>query len=241
MKITSQSTKPERRAGQACPRRLWLACLLLALAPGLALAQADTARLVPYSASYRFHDGLYLDFGQVRQNSPVSKLRVLSNLPPDDPAYFEELTRRELVTFYDNLGMQQQAKPEDLWGYAENGRLHIRWNDSFNRVSYMGSLCHFVANKVIYQNNPYDPYATYYGVNHFNTMPQTTVEMRQYILDFSSGEVYDFAVDAVKLCLMPDQELFDEFSHLGKRKQKQMMFYYLRRYNERNPLALPAQ
>jgi len=38
---------------------------------------------------------------------------------------------------------------------------------------------------------------------------------------------------------MADPELHDEFAALNNKKQKQMKFLYLRKFNERNPLYFP--
>jgi len=40
---------------------------------------------------------------------------------------------------------------------------------------------------------------------------------------------------------MKDTSLYDEFNNLSKRKQKKMLFYYLRKFNERNPLLIPKE
>jgi hypothetical protein len=43
----------------------------------------------------------------------------------------------------------------------------------------------------------------------------------------------------VEVLLMKDPELYDEFVRLSRKKKKQMLFYYIRKYNEKNPLYLP--
>ena len=63
--------------------------------------------------------------------------------------------------------------------------------------------------------------------------------MRQYLLDFKTGNVLDYDVESVELLLMTDPELHDEFAALSNKKQKQMKFLYIRKFNERNPLYFP--
>jgi hypothetical protein len=50
---------------------------------------------------------------------------------------------------------------------------------------------------------------------------------------------YDFK--SIEVLLMKDPELYDEFVALRKRKKKQLKFYYLRKFNERNPLLIPVE
>jgi hypothetical protein len=58
-------------------------------------------------------------------------------------------------------------------------------------------------------------------------------------MDFKTGKVYDYDVQALEVLLMQDPELHNEFSQLRKKKKRQQKFVYLRRFNERNPLYLP--
>ena len=79
----------------------------------------------------------------------------------------------------------------------------------------------------------YNPY--YYPMNS----SYQTKEIRQFILDFETGNVFSYNYNDVKTIFMRDVELFDEFNQLKKRKQKKLLFLYVRKYNERNPLYLP--
>jgi len=63
-------------------------------------------------------------------------------------------------------------------------------------------------------------------------------EMRQYILDFDTGKIYQYNVQSFEVLLMRDIKLFDEFNQLKRRKKKKMLFFYIRKFNERNPLYL---
>jgi hypothetical protein len=63
--------------------------------------------------------------------------------------------------------------------------------------------------------------------------------MRQYLLDFKSGNILDYEVESMKVLLMADPELHDEYVSMGKKKQKQMKFLFIRKFNERNPLFFP--
>jgi hypothetical protein len=75
-------------------------------------------------------------------------------------------------------------------------------------------------------------------------MPQSNVastDLRQYLLDFESGDVLEYEVESVEVLLMRDPELADEYHALRNRKQKQMKFVYIRRFNEKHPLYFPGE
>jgi hypothetical protein len=207
------------------------------------IAQANSSKLVKYTPSYKFNDGVFLNFRQVLGNSPIKKERIISSADPYGFNFFEEILKQEVISFYDDLGIRKTVNKKNVWGYANNGVLFIQWNNEFNRIPVVGSLSHFVANKVTYQTNYYDPYYyNYYNRYSHNTIRQSpTVELQQYLIDFESGEVYEFNVKSLLITLMGDPELYDEFNSLRSKKQKKLLFLYLRKYNERNPLYLPAQ
>jgi hypothetical protein len=73
--------------------------------------------------------------------------------------------------------------------------------------------------------------------------PRSTrsTEMKQFLLDFNTGKVHDYDLTAVEVLLMNDPELHDEYMELRKRKKKQLKFYYIRKFNEQNPLYLPVK
>jgi hypothetical protein len=139
-------------------------------------------------------------------------------------------------------------KTEDIWGYSRNGILYINVGLSFHRISFMGSISHFVATVTTYNPNNYDPY--YYNPYYSNSyyynrysQPQSNVgntDLRQYLLDFESGDVMEYDTESVEVLLMKDPELADEFQALRSRKQKQMKFVFIRRFNEKHPLYFPG-
>jgi DNA mismatch repair ATPase MutS len=67
----------------------------------------------------------------------------------------------------------------------------------------------------------------------------TRSELKQYLIDFESGKVLEFDVDNTELLLMKDNKLYEEYVQLSRRKKKDLMFVYIRKFNENNPLYIP--
>ena len=200
-------------------------------------AQKDSLSMVKYGPDYKFIDGIFINFDQVKQNKPVSTARIVTDKRPGDLDYFESLLETERVYFIDDMGVKQSIAVGKLWGYAKNGVLYIYLNGEFNRIPVVGKACHFVANKTVVHES-YDPF---YRYNYpYQTPTYSSKEIRQYLLDFETGAVMDYNIGALEVVLMNDAELHAEFLALKKRKRRQQKFLFLRRYNERNPLYLPA-
>lgn len=220
-------------------RSILLNCIfLLVVSP--VISQVDSASLVKYTPDFRFKEGVYVNFGQVKSNQPIPKSRVLTDVSYDDPYFFDRIMERKKLFYYDNYGIKQEIQSSKIWGYSRNGVLYIGMNEGFYRITIVGSICHFVANLTTYNSNyqyyPYYNYYDYYSPYNYRRAPRTTTEMRQYIMDFSTGQVMEYNVSSVEILLMKDPELYDEFVSLRKKKKKQLKFMYIRKFNERNPL-----
>lgn len=210
--------------------------------------QTDSSGLVRYTPEFKFNEGIFLNFEQVRQNDPVSKSSIVTSVPYDDPGFFETVLNNKKISFFNNLGVKEEMVNKNIWGYSRNGVLYISLNDGYYRITIVGSICHFVASLTTYSSaydNPYGYSYPYYGYyNYYNPYGMTpgsysSTEMRQYILDFKTGRVLDYDEESVEVLLMTDPELHDEFTSLSQKKRKQLKFLYIRKFNERNPLYFP--
>ncbi len=216
--------------------------------------------MVKYTPDFRFRDGIYLNFDQVRLNEPVPKAKILTSADYNDKEFFKDLFENDKIYFYDNMGLRQEVDKNNIWGYSRNGILYIQLQGNFNRITFVGSICHFVADVISYDNRNYSPYGysdyspyyspySYYYPYSYGGYPgsyyspyrqnSARSEVKQYLIDFESGKMMEFDLESTELLLMKDSELYEEFVQLPRKKQKEMMFVYIRRFNEKNPLYIP--
>ncbi|HEX2920330.1 MAG TPA: hypothetical protein VHO50_04100 [Bacteroidales bacterium] len=220
------------------------------------VTQLGTAgKTVKYTPDFRFKDGIYLDFVQVKNNNPVPKAKLLTSIDYNDREFYKKLLENDKIYYYDNMGIRQELTTGNIWGYSRNGVLYIQIQESFNRITFVGNISHFVADVVTYSNYyspygydpyyspfsygsyyPYSPYSPYYSPYRSNPSHE---EVKQYIIDFENGKVLEFNLDNTELLLIKDAELYEEWVNLPKRKRKEMMFVYIRKFNEKNPLYIP--
>lgn len=220
--------------------------------------------MVKYTPDFRFRDGIYLNFDQVKMNNPIPKSKILTSADYNDKDFFKNLLESDKIYFYDNMGIRQEVDKNSIWGYARNGILYIQVQGNFNRITFVGSISHFVADVMTYDpgyyNSPYgygyyDPYYypyyspySYYGNYYYPygsyyspySRNMARSEIRQFIVDFETGKVLDFDLDNTELLLMKDAQLYEEFVQLPRKKKKELMFVYIRKFNEKNPLYLPV-
>lgn len=189
---------------------------------------------VIYDKNYKFNEGIFLNFNQVLENSPIPLSNILIDLNKTDFNFFEQLLEEEEITYIDEFGTKVTCKSDDIWGYSTNSKLYIYWEQNISLVPVIGSICHFVGayvyNDYSYNNDPFG----------YQNEPTKRVETRQYIIDANTGEVYNFNYRDIDILFSNDIELYEEWSDLSKRKKKKKIFVFLRNYNQRNPLYLPA-
>jgi hypothetical protein len=234
------------------------AFFILALSPTGQVYAQENAEMVKYTPEFKFVDGIYLNFEQVKANSPIPKSKLLTSVDYNDREFFKKVFEGDKIYFYDNVGVRQEVAKNSIWGYCRNGVLYVQVQENFNRITFVGSICHFVADVTTYDTrsygspygyydpyyspysygsyyNPYDPY--YYNPYHSN---MSRNELKQYIIDFESGKILEFDVDNTELLLMKDDKLYEEYVRLSKSKKKDLKFVYIRKFNEENPLYIPV-
>lgn len=210
--------------------------------------QMQEPTLVKYSSEFQFGDGIYANFDMVLANDPIPPARIVTDLDMFDRAFYEKITAGKEIVIYDENGVKKELPTHEVWGYGRNGVIYINVGSAFHRISFVGSICHFVATVTTYNPNYYDPYYynPYYSSSYYYnrySMPQSntaSTDLRQYLLDFETGDVMEYDTESVEVLLMKDPELADEFHSLSNRKKKQMKFVFIRRFNERNPLYFPV-
>ncbi|HUU99382.1 MAG TPA: hypothetical protein VMW32_00325 [Bacteroidales bacterium] len=244
--------------------------MLIAVMFSYSLTGQEKEGLVKYTPDFRFNDGIYLNFDQVKMNSPIPKAKLLTSTDYNDREFFKKLFAGEKIYFYDGMGIRQEVDKNSIWGYARNGVLYILIQGNFNRITFVGSICHFVADITSYDNRYYNspygyydpyyspysyyspyyspysspyyrnyssPYGSYYSPYGRN---MTRNELKQYLIDFESGKILEYDVSNAELLLMKDGELYEEYVKLSRKKKKEQMFVYIRKFNEKNPLYIPV-
>lgn len=193
---------------------------------GMLHAQKDS---VAYNSDFRFKDGLYLDFQSFRLNKPIPKSAIVSTFNREEIDFLRKVVSAKTITYKDSAGMAWEIAPGKLWGFCENNSIYIRYNGDFNKIVVMGNICHFTAMYTTYlSGGPTTPA----GVN--TGAPVESVQ--QYVLDMQTGSVMLYVLANMEALLQRDEALYKEFMALKKGKRKKMMFFYLRKYNEKHPV-----
>jgi len=212
---------------------------------------------VKYTPDFKFKDGIFLNFNMVKTNSPVPKAKLLTSVEYNDRDFFTQLMKEDKIYFYDDLGMRQEIDKSLIWGFSRNGVLYRKIQNNYNRITFFGSIIHYVADVTTYDsynsyypygyNSPYSssyyspyysPYYSSYGYPYSRSASART-NLYQFIIDFETGDEREYNIQSLESILIRDPELYEEFLSLRGRNKKKMMFVFLRRYNEKHPVFIP--
>jgi hypothetical protein len=206
---------------------------------------AQDSTLVPYSPDFDFREGIYLTFNQFKNNSPLPKYKLITNVNKDMPTFLSEVLKADTIFYIGSKGEIIPYPKSKIWGYCENNTVFINYNKKFNRILIIGKIGFFISKltvtSTIYDNMMYpgyyyyDPF--YYPISGYPRKVKND-EIIRYLIDFNTGEVLPFDYKNLELLLSSDTELYNEYISLPKRKRKKLIFMYIRRFNERNPLYI---
>lgn len=237
-----------------------LNAIIILICPFVKVMGQTHEGMVMYTPDFRFKDGIYVNFDQVKANSPIPKAKLLTSTDYNDKEFFKNILKSGKIYYYDAMGIRQEILTSTIWGYARNGVLYVQIQENFNRITFIGSICHFVADVTTVDSrysspygyggyydpysypysygNYYNPYGSYYSPYGRNN--STRNELKQYLIDFESGKILEFNLESTELLLMKDNKLYEEYIQLPRKKKKDLMFVYIRKFNEDNPLYIPV-
>lgn len=200
----------------------------------LVLSQAVfSQQLVKYDQYFNLHEGIYLSFKDLQNNLPIPKSAIETKYDPNSQDFYYDLLGEGSVKIRLQNDSMAEVRTQAIWGFCRNGNVYVNYSDDFYRIPVLGSISHFVATVEVIETGYYDPW---YGQPATNTRN----ELRQFMLDFDTGRIYDYTIENFINLLKKDDQLYREFMNLKKRHQRQKMFIYLRRYNEAHPIYFPA-
>jgi hypothetical protein len=206
--------------------RVFLCILFGCLLPGAFSAQADS---VQFSPDTRLEDGVYVTYSDFRRNNGVSRVQVLSQLDKEQLEFFSKALLEDTFSFKIKEEVLRVLS-KTVWGYRQNNTLYINYQGDFYRVPVFGSISYLVAQVTVYNPGFYDPR---FGMS---TGGGTTREIREFLFNFYDGELVPFTLNTAEDLLRRDKTLYDAYKKLNRRKQKEQVYGFIRKYNAQHPV-----
>lgn len=191
---------------------------------------------VAFSGDFRLYEGLYLSYDEFRYNWPIPKEKIITKINKDQLDFYSKLIEQEFIDYQERDGSISKIRSEKVWGYCQNNIIFINQNKNFFRIPVFGAISNFIGTVEVVGYTP--------GYNAFinapiGTSPTKTIEMRQFLFDFYSGEIIPFSVEQLEEYLKRDDAVYKEYMALGKKKKKELATKYIRMYNEKHLVYFP--
>jgi len=193
-------------------------------------------RYNPDQPSYEFKEGIYINVDMVKKDSPIPSTWIDTDLNVNDRDFFKNITRNDEILFYDDNGVRTVLDAKSIWGYGDDGNIYINVGGAFHKIDLFGRISHFIAIRTTY--SPIEILEGHREIWYHQPM-ELTHKNEEYLFDILENKVWDFDLDGLERVLEKDQQLWNEFMSLKKRKKEKSKYVYLMRYNEKYPLDFP--
>lgn len=186
---------------------------------------------VNYFGGMDLHDGIYRDFQAFKDNRPTIPMEALRDA--QGMAVTDIRRTSGKLLWQPDTGAQQTVDLDRIWGFCQNDVVYIGTSNGFYRIGLMGSLAHLVVEETYQDWNPY-----MYGYPYGSV---TRTVLVQQLLDMTTGQYLPFNASGMDKALLHDPVLSEEFRGLPKKQRNstEVLFRFLRLYNDRNPLVFP--
>ena len=214
---------------------------------------------VEYTSEFSFKDGVYLSFQDFKNNNPVPLTHIISDFDIRNPNYLTRVLEQDTVYYYDNLYEERSVAADDLWGFSNQGRVQIAHNLVWSKkkkikdivfvpLNTIGKVCFYAAEQYVYRSLLDSPEIGMFSDSYYTDESYTRERVPVFMLvEFETGDlilssqsiVSDFVTETVYRLLESDESLLREFASLPMKQQRKQAMFFLKRYNERNPIFFP--
>lgn len=200
--------------------------LLIALRCLFSHSQTDS---VIYNKDVRLEDRIFLTYDDFRRMTGLKKEVIISKEEKEQLEFLTKVLYEEAFSYKDGETLLT-AKSKNVWGYLQNSTFYVNYKGDFYRVPVFGSISYLVANVIVINPGFYDPRFGY------STGSTTTKELREFLMNFYDGQIEPFTLSRAEELLSADLQLYAEYNKLSRRKKKEQIYSFLRKFNLAHPV-----
>lgn len=207
-------------------KRRALFSLLIALGCLFSHSQTDS---VIFNKDVRLEDRIFLTYGDFRRMTGLKKEVIISTEEKEQLEFLTKVLYEEAFSYKEGETLIK-AISKNVWGYLQNSTFYVNYKGDFYRVPVFGSISYLVANVTVINPGFYDPRFGY------STGSTTTKELREFLMNFYDGQIEPFTLSRAEELLSADLQLYAEYDKLSRRKKKEQIYSFLRKFNQAHPV-----
>ena len=191
---------------------------------------------IPFTRDMILYEGLYLNYQEFRVNWPIPKEKIITTINKDQLDFYSKLIEEDFIEYKERDGTITKIRSNRVWGYCQNNTIFINLDKNFFRIPIFGAISNFLGTvEVPVISQGYDPFMN----APMNSTQSRTREIRQFLMEFYSGEVFPFSLEKTEELLKRDDAIYKEYMTLSKKKRKEFATKYIRMYNEKHVVYFP--
>lgn len=191
---------------------------------------------IAFTKDFRLYEGLYLNYQEFRVNWPIPKEQIITTINKDQLDFYSKLIEQDIIEYKERDGSVTKIPSNKVWGYCQNNIIFINLDKNFFRIPIFGAISNFLGTvEVASISQNYDPFMN----APMNSNQTKTREIRQFLLDFYSGEIFPFSVEKTEELLQRDEAIYKEYMALSKKNKREFATKYIRMYNEKHVVYFP--
>ena len=191
---------------------------------------------IAFTKDFRLYEGLYLNYQEFRVNWPIPKEQIITTINKDQLDFYSKLIEQDIIEYKERDGSVTKIPSNKVWGYCQNNIIFINLDKNFFRIPIFGAISNFLGTvEVASISQNYDPFMN----APMNSNQTKTREIRQFLLDFYSGEIFPFSVEKTEELLQRDEAIYKEYMALSKKNKREFATKYIRIYNEKHVVYFP--
>ena len=191
---------------------------------------------IPFDKSFQFKPGLYLEFKDWKNNDPVPFENILTDLDRNSPDFFKKLFSKHYIYFKDAVGKEWKVKPSQIFGLSIHNQV---FDKNFAQIKFIGSICYYADTRVDVINELIEvglELSTSYFPNTSSPNRQwSKPDLKEFIIDFATGETTPFNQRNVEVILKRDREIYREYQK-AKGAKKDKLYRFMYEYNKKYPV-----
>ncbi len=192
--------------------------------------------------NFKFKDGVYATYADWQANKPTVVWDSLeTNLAVNPKTLLMQIEFAKFKKTHQTLSL------DAVWGVVVDGIPYVHLpRKELEKTAYCfaglilrGRLCYFNYETITHSKVPITAYIPQTGEPYITkNVPKEEVVVREKLMNYETGEVFDLTLNSFKKLISDDSELVATVDDLKTHELKEKLFKCVLIYNDRNPVYL---
>lgn len=189
-------------------------------------------------------DGFFPTQTSLYKNNPILPEQVVSSYNVNSPEFYKELANEPFL-YFKNEGQIDSVRTDTIFALSTAGVPHIQIQGGFYRCVIFGTLCYVptvmpLNNVETVRNRRMQPSIGIGFYGGFVSVPvgrsNATLGETDFIFRLDEGIAQILDRKTLLPFIESDEQLYQEFTQLKRKQQKEQKYIYIRYFNENHPL-----